>query len=64
MLGLRLTSGVSLADFEKRFGPLDDDRRATIDGLVARGALEETDGHLRITERATMLANDVIARLL
>ena len=64
MLGLRLTSGVLLADFAERFGPFDDDRRATIDGLVAKGALEFRDGHLRITERATMLANDVIARLL
>jgi oxygen-independent coproporphyrinogen-3 oxidase len=69
MLGLRLTSGVSLADFEDRFGHLDDSRRATIDGLVANGALETSrsepeGGRLRITERATMLANDVIARLL
>jgi putative oxygen-independent coproporphyrinogen III oxidase len=69
MLGLRLTSGVRVPDFERRFGPLDDERRATIDELVARGALETSlcepeDGHLRISEAATMLANDVIARLL
>ena len=64
MLGLRLTSGVRVPDFEERFGPLDADRRSTIDDLVRRGALEEDSGYLRISEAATMLANDVIARLL
>ena len=64
MLGLRLTSGVQLAPFERRFGPLGPPRRATIAGLETRGALEERDGHLRLTDRATLLANDVLSRLL
>jgi oxygen-independent coproporphyrinogen-3 oxidase len=64
MLGLRLTSGVGSSAFERRFGPLDADRVSAIDDLRQRGALEERSGHLRLTESATLLANDVIARLL
>ena len=64
MLGLRLTSGVEIAAFESRFGPLGAERVDRIDELTASGALEQEDGHLRLSERATLLANDVIARLL
>jgi oxygen-independent coproporphyrinogen-3 oxidase len=64
MLGLRLTSGVEIAGFERRFGPLGAERVDRIGELTASGALEQEDGCLRLSERATLLANDVIARLL
>jgi oxygen-independent coproporphyrinogen-3 oxidase len=64
MLGLRLTSGVGIAEFERRFGPLGAERVDRIDELTASGALEQEDGYLRLSESATLLANDVIARLL
>ncbi|MGH2752983.1 MAG: radical SAM family heme chaperone HemW [Actinomycetota bacterium] len=64
MLGLRLTSGIDVAALRRRFGPPGPHRRATIGELEARGALEQRDGNLRLTDQATLLANDVISRLL
>jgi len=64
MLGLRLTSGIDVGAFEARFG--DEclrSRRHVIDELVAAGLLEREHDHLRLSERATMVANDVICRL-
>ncbi len=65
MLGLRLSSGVDLAAFADRFG--DDSivsRRNTIDGLQAAGLVEVSDGWLRLTPGAVMVANEVVCRLL
>jgi oxygen-independent coproporphyrinogen-3 oxidase len=64
MLGLRLVSGIEVAAFERRFGPLGRDRAAEIARLKDAGALEEAGGRLRLAESSTLLANDVIARLL
>ena len=64
MLGLRLTSGIEVAAFEARFG--DECLRARtdlIDDLAGIGLLERDHNHLRLGERATMVANDVICRL-
>ncbi|MDQ3217668.1 MAG: radical SAM family heme chaperone HemW [Actinomycetota bacterium] len=65
VLGLRLTSGVVLAAFEARFGDASlAERGAEIDKLEGLGLLERSDGWLRLTERGTLVANEVSCRLL
>ncbi len=63
MLGLRLSSGIRMADFEDRFGSLEE-RRPAIEALLAEGSLTQADAWLRISPTRTMVANDVIARLI
>ncbi len=65
MLGLRLTSGIDITAFDARFGEAClRERASAINELVGIGMLERDHHHLRVSERATMVANDVIARLL
>jgi coproporphyrinogen III oxidase-like Fe-S oxidoreductase len=65
MLGLRLTSGIPVDGFRRRFGmaPLVH-RGARISALKSDGLLETDDYSLRIVPTATLLANEVAARLL
>jgi oxygen-independent coproporphyrinogen-3 oxidase len=64
MLGLRLLNeGVSEIDFRVRFGVgLDDMFADTIAELVTFGLLDHYDGHVQLTHRGLMLANDVCLR--
>jgi putative oxygen-independent coproporphyrinogen III oxidase len=65
MLGLRLRSGVDLEALARIHGrAFLDDRAPVIEELVDGGVLERSGSHLRLTERATLLADDVICRLL
>ena len=65
MLGLRLTSGVDLDGFAARFGrEALESRRDAVDALQEAGLLERAGRRLRLAPSATMLANDVICRLL
>lgn len=65
MLGLRLTSGVDLGALERLFGEgFLAEREPAIDQLVGAGLLERSGSWLRLAERSTMLANDIICRLL
>jgi putative oxygen-independent coproporphyrinogen III oxidase len=65
MLGLRLTSGIDLKHYARRFGNVAlDERAAAIDALTDRGLLERVGHRLRLTPRATMLANDVCSQVL
>ena len=65
MLGLRLASGVELDGFRRRFGARSlDSRRRTIADLVARGLLERSGPHLRLTEETTLVANEALSALL
>lgn len=65
ILGLRLAAGVNLSGFARRFGhAVLDERRAEIDVLVDGGLLEREPDRIRLSERGTMLANEVAARLL
>lgn len=65
MLGLRLTSGVDVEGFDARFGESCLAQRASVvSTMVAGGLLEWSGSSLRLTARATMLANEVICRLL
>jgi oxygen-independent coproporphyrinogen-3 oxidase len=65
MLGLRLSSGIGLAGFVRNFGPEPLERRVReIDALCEAGLLESVGEQLRLTERGTMLANQVQSALL
>ncbi len=66
MLGLRLLEeGVSASDFETRHGVALYDRFGSqIDELVGFGLLDWDGSRLRLTERGTLLANDVCVRFL
>lgn len=65
MLGLRLTDGVSLAAFEKRFQvSLLDVYGEQVDRLMEAGLLRLEHGRLRLTARGRLLANRVFAAFL
>ncbi len=65
ILGLRLTDGVALEAFRERFGvELDERYSQEIADLTALGLLETGEGHLRLTERGRLLANEAFQRFL
>jgi oxygen-independent coproporphyrinogen III oxidase len=65
MLGLRLRSGVDLDGFARRHGPDSvGTRHATLDELTASGLLERDGATVRLAPSATLVANDVLCRLL
>lgn len=65
MLGLRLTEGVSLMAFEKRFGvSLLDVYGEQVKRLVEGGLLRMDQQRLQLTERGRLLANRVFAAFL
>ena len=65
MLGLRLRSGIDLARFEERFGtdPIAK-RLSSITDLRVQGLLANEPDRLQLTDRATLIANEVLVRLL
>jgi putative oxygen-independent coproporphyrinogen III oxidase len=64
-LGLRLASGIEVAGFTTRFGDAAlADRAADLDRLEAANLLNRSNGHIRISEWATLLGNEVTAPLL
>jgi len=65
MLGLRLASGVRLDEFTLRYGrEWLDDHAAVVAELEAAGLLEHSEGWLRLSAGSTLIANDVLCRLL
>lgn len=65
MLGLRLLQGVSLADFQRRFGrELLAVYGDTVERLASWGLVRLEEGHLRLTPRGRSLGNRVIAEFL
>ncbi|MFI5276037.1 MAG: radical SAM family heme chaperone HemW [Ktedonobacterales bacterium] len=65
MLALRLTEGLSLADFAARYGQEFWPTFAVrLDDVRPLGLLEEAGGRVRLSERGRMLGNEVFARLL
>jgi putative oxygen-independent coproporphyrinogen III oxidase len=65
MLGLRLSGGVDVAGFTRRFGrDALAERCRHVDDLVSLGLLEADAGRLRLTRRGTLVANEVLSRLL
>lgn len=65
MLGLRLASGIERDGFVRRFGevPLRV-REKELAALRSEGLIEASDERIRLTEKATLLANEVVGRLL
>lgn len=57
-LGLRLTEGIDLDNFHRRFGIDFDDRVA---GLVENELVEVINGRLRLTRRGMLFSNEVFA---
>jgi oxygen-independent coproporphyrinogen-3 oxidase len=64
MLGLRLSSGVDEVGFSRRFGDGFVARRAILERLERDGLLSRHEGWLRLSERSTLIANEVLCRLL
>jgi oxygen-independent coproporphyrinogen-3 oxidase len=64
MLGLRLTSGVDMAAFSRRFPTGLSLRADTLDELESAGLVWRSQGWLRLSSRATFVANEVLCRLL
>lgn len=61
-LGLRMTKGISTADFQKRFGvPLDAVYHKEIADNIAKGLLDFKGGRLFLTEFGTDVCNTVMA---
>ena len=61
-LGLRLLEGVNLQSFERRFQKtLLEVFDKEIHKLTTKGLLEQSNGHLKLTEKALPLANQVFA---
>lgn len=65
ILGLRLTAGVDLADFERRYSQsLESVFSERIRETREVGLVETVEGRLRLTEQGTLLGNEVFAALL
>lgn len=65
MLGLRLNEGVSLAEFERRFGvPLLERYAGDVRQLAEYGLLEVANNRLRLTPRGRLLGNEVFERFI
>ena len=65
MCGLRTSRGIRLEDISKRFGP---DRlsylRRMAEPHLRTGHLVEEDGHLRLSESAIMISDDIMSDLM
>lgn len=65
MLGLRLASGIDVASFERRFGSEPIAKRiSSIERLRTQGLLTDETERLRLTRRGTLIANEVLVRLI
>lgn len=61
-LGLRMTRGISIAEFQKRFGvPIDEVYHKEIEDNIAKGLLVLEGGRLFLTEFGTDVCNTVMA---
>ena len=60
-----MTSGVDVSALKRLYGEeFLAEREPTIEQFVGSGLLERSGNWLRLAERSTMLANDIICRLL
>jgi len=65
ILGLRLSDGLDVADFERRYATtLNAAYGPIIAEMSSLGFLERSNGRLRLTDRGRYLANEVFVRLL
>ena len=64
-LGLRMTEGVTAAEFEKRFGlKMEEVYGGAIDKLADEGMLTDDGGRIRLTHRGVDVSNAVLAEFL
>lgn len=65
ILGLRMTDGIDMEDFEETFGePVENVYGTVIRKYISMGLLEERDGWLYFTERGISVSNSVMAEFL
>jgi putative oxygen-independent coproporphyrinogen III oxidase len=64
MLGLRLTSGIEIAAFQRRFPGVLDSRAPALEQLEAAGLICRQSGWLRLAPGEALRANEVLWRLL
>jgi oxygen-independent coproporphyrinogen-3 oxidase len=65
MLGLRLVDGIPTVNFRSRFGPTAlEKREEDISALESMGLLQRDATSLRLSAQGTLLANEVVGRLL
>ena len=65
ILGLRLNEGLDVGEFSRRFGrSLEEVYGEVLKETGAFGLVQRDDGHVRLTERGRLLANEVFVRLL
>jgi oxygen-independent coproporphyrinogen-3 oxidase len=65
ILGLRLKRGVNLARFAQRYGrTVWQEFGEVVSQQIAKGMLEEADGHLRLTRKGLPLGNEVFMQFL
>lgn len=65
MLGLRLTRGVDVGGFRARFGASAwESRRPAVEQLIDRGLLVDRKNRICLSNSATMVANEVLCRVL
>jgi oxygen-independent coproporphyrinogen-3 oxidase len=58
-LGLRMTAGVNVAEFDGRFSSNPVERYPKIVDWLEAGLMEEDEGYLRLTPRGLMVANSI-----
>jgi oxygen-independent coproporphyrinogen-3 oxidase len=64
IMGLRMTAGVSTTRLQNQFGMTPRTFYGeTLNGLISRGFLEESENRLRLTQKGLLLANWVMAQL-
>ena len=63
MLGLRLSSGIEIEAFRRRFGPGWASREPILKDLEADGLVRREAGWLRLAPGAALIANEVLCRL-
>ncbi|MBR2988638.1 MAG: radical SAM family heme chaperone HemW [Clostridia bacterium] len=64
MLSLRTTKGLSLAEYEEKFGNLIAQKEREILKMKANGLIEIEDGFLRVTDKGFYLLNTIITELI
>ena len=65
MLRLRLVEGLSLEEYEKRFGhSFTEGKEGEIDKFIELGFLQCSDGYLSFTEKGIYVSNEILSRLL
>ena len=64
MLGMRLSRGISRAEYARRFGRELDGDLPPMDGLIAEGFLLDDGDRISFTDKGFLVSNEIIARML